>query len=187
MKTKMLFVMMLFIGINLNAQTTFEKIIKALAGLSGSLKNVTTRVVEVNSSSNAHMLNGKTRQAIQVVLPAGTKKWYYRITVLDVKSNYSYQSNESFYYLLQNNKSMETYAPMKDGIDFYLLGHSGEVDSFLKTGNNNFNFLYANTNTNSFIGESTTIQDNLWIGIKNPNTFQGLKVIVEVVAWGNYF
>jgi hypothetical protein len=33
---------------------------------------------------------------------------------------------------------------------------------------------------------SSFISDDLWIGIKNPNMKDGLRVIVEVVAYGDF-
>ena len=83
---------------------------------------------------------------------------------------------------------MENYSPTTYGVDFYILGHSGDVNSFLQTGNNNFTYYsdYSKLNTNSFIGTCDYVQDNIWIGIKNPNSMQGLRVIVEVVSYGIY-
>ena len=83
---------------------------------------------------------------------------------------------------------MDLYSPTKYGIDFFLLGHSGDVASFLETGNNNFKAYSKLTklNTNSFANYSDFINENLWIGIRNPNQSQGLKVIVEVVTYGYY-
>ena len=176
---------MLFIGISVNAQSTFEKILNALSGLNESFYEVTTKVVEVNSTMK---FNGITKRTFQVKLPAGTTKWYYRITVLPVSSDYAYQNNETLLYLLQNRMSMELYYPTRedhDNINFLLLGHSGDVDSFL-TGNIYHYLKGSHADINSFIDESDIIQENLWIGIENPNKVHGLKVIVEVVALGNF-
>ena len=184
MKTKILLMIMLLIGINAKSQITWEQIFNAIAGKTESFKNVTSQVVEVNSIMK---FGGITRQVVQVLLPAGTEKWYYRITVLPVSMNYSYQSNETFFYLLKNKKSMEIYSPTlydKDNINFFIIGHSGDKSSFLS--DNAFKSYYTKKNINSFIEGSTLSLDNLWIGIENPNKVHGLKVIVEVVAWG-YF
>lgn len=151
-------------------------------------KDLVSQTFVVNSASKARLSGGKTREAIKINLPAGTKRWYYRVTVLSVTSTYTYQDNETFFYLLNNKKYMETYKPTDEAIDFYVLGHSGDVASFLETGNNNFKVFsdYTKIGTNSFIGSATLNQENLWIGIKNPNAMTGLKVIVEVVAWGTF-
>ena len=71
-------------------ETTLEEIFKAVVKISGSIKNISYQTIDVNSSSNAYLLGGKTRQVVKVDLPKGTEKWYYRITVLDIKSNYQY-------------------------------------------------------------------------------------------------
>lgn len=153
-----------------------------------SIKNIVTKTLTVNSSSNARLYNSNTREVVKLEIPAGTKNWFYRITVLDVDKNYSYQSNETLHHLLSNNKTMNTYAPTNEGVDFYIFDHSGEVESFKRTGNDNFTAYtpYTKLRTNTFAGDCKLTQENLWIGIKNPNSFVGLKVIVEVVAWGDY-
>ncbi|MDF2449453.1 MAG: hypothetical protein K0R26_1957 [Bacteroidota bacterium] len=176
-------------------QTILKQILTALQSEGNSpgtnpviVKDVTTQTLIVNSSSNARISGGKTRGVVKVNLPAGTKKWYYRVTVLDAEREYKYQNNETFYYLLNNNKFFETYSPTTEAIDFYILGHSGDRESFLETGNNNFKSFsaYTKIGIGSFIGECNISQENLWIGIKNLNTMVGLKVIVEVVAYGNF-
>lgn len=184
MKIKILLIFMLFISANLQAQTTFETIISDLFGLSGSFKNIGTTVVEVNSTSK---MGGITRQAIAVSLPTGTTKWYYRVTVMPITMDYSYQSNETFYYLLQNKKTMKspTLAP-DDNINFYLIDQSSYKTLFLAEKGFSYHGDGSYKNINSFVAQSTYIPDNLWIGIENPNLMHGLKVIVEIAAWGNY-
>lgn len=176
---------------SLNAQTwddILKTVAKAISGQTSSYKDVTTKTLIVNSSSNARMMGGKTRAVIKIDLPENTDYWFYRVTVLDKNSNYSYSNNESFYYLLSHNKKMNLYSPTSEGIEFFVLGHSGDVNSFLETGNNNFRVFadYSRINTGSCVGQCKLNQENLWIGIKNPNTSTGLQVIVEVVAWGRY-
>lgn len=153
-----------------------------------SLQIVATKTIEVNSASKARFGDGKTRDLVKIELPKGTTNWYYRVTVLDINSNYQYQENETLYYLFTNRKAMDIYAPTRNGIDFFILGHSGDASTFLQTGNNNFRSFqdFNKLNSNSFVGSCNVVQDNLWIGIRNPNSLTGLKVIVEVVALGLY-
>lgn len=172
---------------------TLGEILKAiLAGQQQSqlsLKDVGSTTFVVNSAANARLSGGKTRMAVKVNLPAGTTSWFYRVTVLGKESTYSYQPNESLFYLLSNNKQMDIYNPTTNGVDIYLLGHSGDVASFTETGNDNFKSFtkYTRTNSGSTVGSVTDIlQENLWLGIKNPNATTGLKVIVEIVAQGKY-
>ena len=190
MKTKILLMFMLSIGISVNAQSTFEKILGALSGVSASnatFKDVITQTVEVNSLMKFH---GITRQSVQVKVPTGTTKLYYRVTVLPVTSTYAYQSNESLLYLLQNKKSMDIYSPTladNDNINFYFIGHSGDLSSFLEGKSCNV-LKGSHTNINSFVDVNETLikEENLWIGIENPNKVHGLKVIIEVVALGAF-
>lgn len=198
MKTKFSFaILFVLFNFHFGNSQTLREIINILADSQNkttsevkkaSLLEITNKTLSVNSSSNAYFSGGKTRDVIKIELPKGTINWYYRVTVLDIKSNYSYSYNETLAYLLSNKKTMDTYSPTSFGIDFYLLGHTGDVNSFLETGNNNFRSYptFTKTNTNSFVNYSNFINENLWIGIKNPNASQGLKVIVEVVTYGYY-
>lgn len=172
-----------------NLAKIIEDLSKEISSSNGDqieIRTVVTKTLTVNSASNARLYNSKTRDVVKVELPVGTKKWFYRITVLEIDKNYSYQNNETLFYLLNNRKTMDTYAPTNEGVDFYILGHSGEVESFKKTGNDSFKAFtpFTKIDTNSFTGECALTQENIWIGIKNPNSFVGLKVIVEVVSFG---
>jgi hypothetical protein len=199
MKTKILLLSLsLCIYININAQEskvakTFSDIYQIIHAVNnavnGSLRDLGSTTITINSTSKAYFGGGHTRGIVQVQLPRGTEKWFYRITVLDVKSNYSYQNNESLYYVLSNNLADNIYRPTTDGVDFFLLGTSGDATSFSETGNNNFSYIngYSYLNTNSFYEGSNIVQDNLWIGVRNNNKIEGLKVIVEVVAWGHFY
>jgi len=196
MKTKFLFsVLILCIIFNAQAQSKFERslneVIQAINQSTGKLQEVTVQTIEVNSISKARFGGGHTRQLVPINLPPGTQKWYYRVTVMPVNSNYKYLANETFYYTLANHLSKEAYSPTNGGIDFFLLSSSGDATSFSETGNNNFRYLdgYQRLKSNSFIGEGTNSEighPNLYIGIRNDNMTEGLKAIVEVVAWGHF-
>jgi hypothetical protein len=178
MRIRLLILMLLFLTFaNISKGQVLLEILKALANENTttetasknnkpkySTRNLITTSFIVNSSSKARSSDGKTREVVKINLPKGTKKWYYRVTVLNVNSNYTYQDNESFHYLLSKNKFMNTYKPTDEAVDFYILGHSGDVESFLVTGNDNFKVYQAYTKkaTNSFIGECALVQENLW-------------------------
>jgi hypothetical protein len=199
MKTKILsFGLVLIMSFHVQAQQS--KFLRALSDVlqvinqaTTNVKSITVQTVDVNSIAKARFSNGHTRQIIPITLPQGTERWYYRITVMDVKSNYYYPANETFYYVLSNNVSIDhMYTPTNDGVDFFLLTTSGDASSFSETGNNNFTYLdgYEKLQTNSFIGEGpnpNTLSGNLWIGVRNDNKIEGLRVIVEVVAWGHIY
>jgi len=61
--------------------------------VNGGLKDLGSTTITINSTSKAYFGGGHTRGVVQVQLPRGTEKWFYRITVLDVKSNYSHSYN----------------------------------------------------------------------------------------------
>ena len=192
MKTKNHFltlVLILITAFSVNAQSTLSDILTALAGQKPSFSNVKTQRFVVNSSGNARFSGGKTRDVVKVELPKGTEKWYYRVTVLEKSSTYEYESNETFYYLLSNNKKADTYSSGDAGVDIYILGHSGDVSSFKETGNNSFRCFqkYTRLNTKTTVGViDNTLGENLWLGIKNPNSATGVQVIVEIVASGHF-
>ena len=199
MKIKFLLLIILMC-VCFNTQAQESKISKTLneisqlvnqvnTAINGSLVDLGSATIEINSTSKAYFGGGHTRGLFQVHLPRGTQQWYYRITVLDIKSNYLYQTNESLFYLLNNRLPDNSYRPTTDGVDFFLLGTSGDANSFSQTGNNNFSYIngYGYLNTNSFFEGSTIVQDNLWIGVRNNNKVEGLKVIIEVVAYGHFY
>ena len=141
----------------------------------------------VNSASNARFHGGKSRIGFKLNLPTGTQKWFYRITIMNVETNFNYQPSESFYNSLTKHTSLTPRKLTEDGLDVYITDDYN-INNFLETGNDNFKSYedYKTLNTSSFINTSDLIKNNLWIGIKNPNMMQGLKVIVEVVAMGNF-
>ena len=187
MKTKFrLLLCALFLAVlPAHSQLTLENIFNAIQNSSNSFMCITEKSVILNSTGNA-LLGGSSVVSIQVTLPQNTQKWYYRITVLKKSDTYNYQANEKFCYLLQNNMKAATYSgAIGYNIDFFLIGHSGQLNSFL----NGDTFTPLGKpfyNVNSFIHEASPTNSNLWIGIRNINNVQGLRVIVEAVAWGKF-
>lgn len=141
----------------------------------------------VNSSSKARFGGGKTRVAIPINLPIGTNTWFYRITVMEANSSYTYPIQDKFETQLKNSGPFTVKNQTNYGIDFYILDDFN-VKNFKETGNDNFSTYtdYTKLNSNGLFNSSKLIKNNLWIGIKNPNVTQGLKVIVEVVAFGTF-
>lgn len=151
------------------------------------IREIANQTVVVNSSSNARFSGGSSRAAVKINLPIGTTRWYYRITLTGVNSYYSYSNQETLFSLISNQKSFFVNNQTNYGVDCYVLDDF-YIKNFLQTGNENFRFYanYSNTNTKGFIGSCDLTSNNLWIGIKNPNLTEGLKAIVEVVAFGNF-
>ena len=65
------------------------------------LKNVMTQTVSINSTSKA-FFSGNTREVLKIDLPTGTKEWFYRITTMDINTNYYYPQEETFFSLIRH-------------------------------------------------------------------------------------
>ncbi len=152
-----------------------------------SLKDIGSVTLDVNSTSNEFWSGGKTRNYCEVPLPEGTTKWFYRATVMPIESNYSYASNETLFYLLQNNKKVDLYAPSPYGVDVKFFNHSGEIESFYQGLTTYKSYQQLNKiNTRTTVGTIDFYLPKFWIGVQNNNQFDGLKVLIEVVALGNF-
>jgi hypothetical protein len=152
-----------------------------------TLKDLGTVKLDVNSTSNEFWSGGKSRNYCAVPVPEGTTKWFYRATVLPIESNYSYASNETLYYLLSNNKKVDLYSPSPYGVNIKFFNHSGEIESFYQGLSTYKSYQQLNkTNTRTTLGTIDFYQPKFWIGIQNQNQMDGLKVIIEVVAMGNF-
>lgn len=165
-----------------------EKLISDLSkGKNSHIKQVTTQTLTVNSSTKATLGSGSTRAVMKVQLPVGTTAWFYRVTLMDINTNYNYPDSESYYTLLKDKKPMTVNNQTPSGIDFYLLDKSA-VNSFLIPRNKNFNHFtkYYRRESIGFVESCDLVSNDLWIGINNPNLRQGIKAIVEIVAMGNY-
>ena len=150
------------------------------------LKNVMTQTVSINSTSKA-FFSGSTRAVLKLDLPKGTKTWYYRITTMDINTNYYYPQEETFFTQIFDKKAFTINNKTDKPLYFYIIDDN-EVNNFRQTGNDNFRYYskYTKTNTKGFIDSCDLISNNLWIGLINPNIRDGLKVIVEVVAFGDF-
>lgn len=164
----------------LNKKPAFESI-------TPTYKEVINTIEIVNSSSKARFGGGKTRVAIPLNLPIGTTTWFYRVTVMEVNQNFTYTTFNKFENQLKRNGPFTVQNNTSYGVDLYVIDDFS-VMNFQETGNDNFKVYdtYTKLNSNGWFNSSTLIKPNLWIGIKNPNVTQGLKVIVEVVAYGTF-
>jgi len=146
------------------------------------VNNVSTDTLSLNSFSNATLLGGQNRKTIEIKLPPTTYRWFYRLTVLDIKSNYSYRNDETLYFLMANNKYPTNLYTNNGRINVFFMGQSGDEYNFKQkrifSHWNNLSVL----NVNSFYGQNNIVNQNLWMGIENIGDLQGVKVIVEIVA-----
>ena len=151
------------------------------------LKDLGSVVLDVNSASNQFWYGGHTRNYCEVPLPEGTIRWFYRATVMSIESNYNYQSNETLFYLLQNQKRVDLIFPSSLGVNLLFFTHSGELNSFYQGSSSySWNGKLNKTNTLTTVGSVDFYQPKFWIGVQNKNQFDGLKVLIEIVAMG-YF
>jgi hypothetical protein len=151
------------------------------------IREVLNQTVVINSSSNARFSGGNTRAGVKINLPIGTTKWYYRITLMNTNSYYSYPEQQTLFSLISNRQSFFVNNQTNYGVDFYVIDDNS-INNFSQTGNENYRYYqkYSKLNTSGFIDSCDMISTNLWIGLKNPNITEGLKAIVEVVAFGNF-
>lgn len=192
MMKKLFLLFILFFSINSNAQTLLD-FAKALAGKTDEVsavqkvlyKEVMNEVVTINSTSNEMFSGGNSRKALYVRLPLGTTKWYYRITPMDVYANYYYQPRETFFSLLSNNYPLFVNNQAQKGLHFYIINDYAANDFYAKRTFNVYS-NYTREKTLGFYGECNLTFNNLMICLSNPNLKDGLKVIVEVVAFGNF-
>ena len=176
----LVFVALLSISNSVFSQITLESVLNALAGKNYKTVNITTQTVTVNSTSK---LGGQSKEVFKFTVPENTKKISFRATVIPVKSSFQYEENESFYTLIQNRKAKDVYTPQNKKVNFFIFSRSYDADGFLN--NNNFKYLFG-TYLNSFIHSLDITPGTYWIGVQNTDSFNGLKVIVEIVASG-YF
>jgi hypothetical protein len=106
---------------------------------------------------------------------------------MDININYYYPQDETFFSLISNKKVFNINNQTNNPISFYIVDDNS-VDNFRQKGNDDFRYYtkYSKMNTQGFIDSCDLISNNLWIGLINPNIRDGLKVIVEVVAFGDF-
>jgi len=183
--TLFLFVTLLFSSSSVYSQSKFEKVLRdiftAVKESNYKLLNVGSQTLTVNSATN---IGGHTREFFKLTLPEGTKKYALRVTVIPIKSNFQYEPDETLFALMQKSNAKEVYAPQDKGIDLYIMNRSFEADAFVNKGN--FKVVKEYPNYNSFVDQIDSEAGNYWIGVKNPNSMNGLKAIIEIVAIGNF-
>lgn len=187
-----------FLGTTAYSQNTLSEILRIVGeGLNSynnaynasrpSLMDIGTVTLDVNSASNEFWYGGHTRNYCEVPLPEGTTKWFYRATVLPIESNYVYQSNETLFYLLQNQRRVDLIFPSSLGVNLLFFTHSGELNSFYQGSSSySWNGNLNKSNTRTTVGTVDYYHPKFWIGVQNKNQMDGLKVIIEIVALGNF-
>ncbi|MFC4633582.1 hypothetical protein ACFO3O_06665 [Dokdonia ponticola] len=156
---------------------------------------ISTRSVYLNSGFASNLGGGVSRTYIKVDLPPNTIKWYYSFTTSTDKSA-SQNLNliaqlASLYYdpsgLSSNNLPYLEVPTGVCGIDVYLLDQEN-VSPFLDKEDlidGGYSYYLEGTinNTKQAVVEiDEVIANTLYLGLKNPDGFTGVNIILEVVA-----
>lgn len=188
---KKIFLLILYISPFINYSQTLEELYNKLINKDKPVvnqihyKEVMNKIVTLNSTSNAFWSEGNTRSALYVKLPIGTTKWYYRVTLMDIRQNYFYNPNESLFSLVSNEHPLFVNNQTSLGINFYIINDYARDDFYADRTFYQYKD-YKNENTRGFNGICNLTFNNLMICLKNNNLKDGLKAIVEVVAYGDY-
>ena len=145
-----IFIMLFSFCNSVFSQTKLEKILNTLSAIFQTVAeehyqvvNVASETITINSSSN---YGGKTRGVIKFTLPAGTKEYALRVTVIPVKSSFQYEFDETFFSVIQKGNGNEVAAPQNNGINVFFFNRSYEAQSFVDKGN--FQFIWRLDNVN---------------------------------------
>lgn len=178
-------IILVFIGKLSYSQTTLESVTQTLNGKKWESRNILNKTYPLNSTSKEKFLKGKSKETIKLDIPEGTYYLWFRVTVLDIKSSYQFSEDESYFNSVFIKKgTANNYFPTLKTLNFYIFDFSGDAESFKN--NQLFANCYFKINAISFSDNIKIKGTNYWIGLGNPNTLDGIKVILEVVAQGYY-
>ena len=187
MKTKTIIALLILILFqSINAQTVKTKqIVKTL---------IKERTISLNGGANAS-LGGRSRTVIPIVLPANTVSWYYSFTTspgvngLETLKLFAQLSTLAVDPLgITKNTINNIQVPLgSSGIDTYLLDQKNSDLFVQKADQNGGTFSYYReglvTNTNqALVPIYNALQGTYYIGLRNPSTFTGIHITIEVVA-----
>ncbi|MNU87943.1 hypothetical protein D3C71_777420 [compost metagenome] len=150
------------------------------------------RNIYLNGGARAS-IGGKSRTIIPVKLPEGTKSWYYSFSTSEgvngtqnlnllIQLSSMLVDPSSFSRVLLSSIELPKGS---SSIDVYTLDQKN-ADLFVeKVDNNGGSFSYFReglvTNTRQAVVELSSVR-NCYIGLKNPSTWDGVNVTIEVVA-----
>ncbi|WP_141119705.1 hypothetical protein [Lutibacter agarilyticus] len=146
----------------------------------------------INSGSNAMFKGGKSRIVIPISLPVNTVEWYYTFSasrseaeINKISSNMQLASELSQLIdqsgLLSFGIDQLTQPPGADYCDVYLIDHANYSKFINKEG---FSHYPIGTRENILSG-TVKVKANLpnsYLGIKNPDSMNGIHFAIEVVA-----
>jgi len=148
----------------------------------------------LNGGANADMLGGKSRVDIRVDLPENTIEWYYVFTTSESKDG-----KANIGLITQLSKLLDPtgltgiaaeaiIAPPGEAVcDVFLLNAQNKNLFLQKADLNNGTFYYNGKGSRqNFRNGTVQVQDlrtgTHFIGIRNPSTFSGVNVTIEVAA-----
>ena len=147
----------------------------------------------INSGSHATFKGGKSRISLPLNFPENTVKWYYEFSASRDEDEVD-RVSESFNLagelsniidktgLIEFGISQLTQPPGSDYCDIYLLSHE---NSSLFTSKSNYRYYTEGTRENlksGIIEVECCTQETIYLGLRNPDNFNGIHVVIEVVA-----
>jgi hypothetical protein len=149
----------------------------------------------VNSGSNATFKGGKSRVVLPVTLPPNTVEWYYQFSATRNETDIS-NTKKKFNLVSDLTKLIDktgllnfgidalTQPPGSDYCDIFLLTPLESISFEAKTA---YNYYSEGTRENYKSGivkiKGNGLTSGTWnIGIRNPDTYYGVAVAIEVVA-----
>jgi len=174
---------LLFLTFNINSQTIKSKqVVKSI---------IQERSITLNGGANASM-GGKSRTVIPIVLPVNTVSWYYSFSTSSGVNGLQLFTQLSSLAAgplgITKNLISNIKVPQgNSGVDAYLLDQPNSDLFIQKVDLNGGTFSYYReglvTNTNqAVVPIYNALQGTYYLGLRNPSTFSGIKITIEVVA-----
>ncbi len=186
MKNKLIITLLLLLF-----QSSFSQTIKVQQLVKTVIQE---RTVSLNGGANASV-GGQSRTVIPITLPPNTISWYYSFST---KSGFSGLENLKLFTQLYtmalsptgitNNLISNIQVPQGAmGADIYLLDQQNSDLFTQKADLNGSTYSYYRegtvTNTNQgVVPIYNALQGAYYLGLKNPSTFTGISITIEVVA-----
>ena len=147
----------------------------------------------INGGSNATFKGGKSRILLPLNFPKNTIKWYYEFSASRNENDINTVSESlnlagELSSLIDNTGLLEfginqlTQPPGSDYCDIYHLSHN---NSSMFTSKQAYSYFTEATRENiksGVIEVNCCTQETTYLGFKNPDSFNGIHIIVEVVA-----
>lgn len=155
---------------------------------------VPTSEFYINSGANANLQGGKSRITFPVTLPKGTQEWYYVFSASRNKEDIEKVKN-SMNLIGQLSSLIDNTGILNISVDMLTKPPGGNVcDVYLMDFDNSrifeskqpYRFMVNGTRENIKSGivkmPDAIGGQTYYIGMKNPDSFYGIQVVVEVVA-----